>query len=94
MKTEIVPFNSPTLRYLRELILDFQISDADSIALDESLFDELALDYRENYGEPLKVPLIFLGVWIKIYDKPWIEFRKSALLIRNDPRPMLYYETE
>lgn len=94
MKTEIVPFNSTTIRYLRDLILDYQISDEDSITLYESLFDELALDYREDYGESLKVPFIFLGVWIKIYAKDGIKYGQSALLTRNDPKPMLYDEFE
>jgi hypothetical protein len=92
MKVKIVPFNLPTLKYLRDFILENQILDTDSIALDERLFDELALDYRKSYGEPLKEPFIFLGVWIKIGDRHVTEYGMEVLL-RNDPRPTLSDET-
>ena len=64
MGNKIIFLNAPTLECLRTIILENEFMD--SLAVDMKLFDELALDYRNNYAEPIKEPFIFLGVWIRM----------------------------
>lgn len=80
-------FEEPTIKYLRDFILDKGVRDTDSIALEESMFDELALDFRAVYKEPIPVPFIFLGVWIKIADRGTIKYN-HALITEDDLVPM------
>lgn len=79
-------FEKTTIKYLKDFILDNRIPDTDSIALDEKIFDELALDFRQIYKEPIPIPFIFLGVWVKIADRGTIRYNQ-ALIITDDPRP-------
>ena len=81
-----VVFQEPTVGYLRDFILDKEISDTDSIALHQRMFDELALDFRKIYGEPISQPFIFLGVCIKISDGGVIRFNE-AIITFDDPIP-------
>jgi hypothetical protein len=92
VKEKTVPFAQTTIKYLRDFILDNQISDNDSIALDVRLFDEMAVDYRRVYGEPLIEPFFFLGAWVKIADQRF-QTRPGAMIIRDDPRPLPSQDT-
>ena len=79
-------FEEATIKYLKNFILDKGVRDTDSIALHESMFDELALDYRATYNEPIPVPFVFLGVWIKIAVRDTLKYN-HALIIEDDPLP-------
>lgn len=80
-------FEKNTIKYLRDFILDKGISATDSIALHESMFDELALDFRQTYNESIPNPFVFLGIWIKIADKGDLKYNQ-VLIIENDPPPL------
>jgi hypothetical protein len=86
-------FEEPTIKYLRDFILDKGVSDNDSIAFDERMFDELTLDFRNSYDEPIPEPFIFLGVWIKIADRGALK-PNQALIIQNDPAPIPNQEVQ
>jgi len=79
-------FKQATISYLRDFILSNNVTENDSISLNQHTFDELALDYRHTYGEPLTTPFIFLNVWIKIAPTAY-PFSSYATITRNDPKP-------
>lgn len=80
-------FERPTIKYLKTFILVHELGISESILLDEGMFDELALDYRANYHEPIPQPFVFLNVWIKIAASSTVGFNQ-ALIVKGDPRPM------
>ena len=84
-------FKEPTIGYLRNFILDNHVECTDSIAIDVRMFDELALDYRNTYKEPIQIPFVFLNVWIKIADRGMIG-RNNAIITKDDPPPQLQKE--
>lgn len=62
------------------------ISEQYSITLNDRAFDELALDYRAIYREPIPTPFIFEGVWIKMAPYSTVAFNQ-AVIITDDPHP-------
>ena len=84
--TEEPDYQKITISYLKNFILDNNVSENDSISLDQKMFDELALNFRETYKEPIKVPFIFLGVWIKISDENRVRLRRPVVT-KNDQPP-------
>lgn len=85
-ETRKISFREPSVGYLRDFILDKEISDADSIALDELMFDEIALDFRKVYNEPISMPFIFLGVWVKSVNYETGSYN-TAIITFDDPIP-------
>jgi hypothetical protein len=81
-------FREATISYLRNFILDNHINDTSSIALKQTVFDEVALDYRHSYQQPLDEPFKFLGVWIKISSRSTIRGNEAIITI-DDPAPEL-----
>jgi hypothetical protein len=78
METKRIRFREPSIRYLKEFILDKHVFDTDSISLNEEMFDELVLEFRLEYGEPMPHPFIFLGVWVKP-DKSIIRYNEAII---------------
>ncbi|SMC94471.1 hypothetical protein [Pedobacter nyackensis] len=63
--TSIEYIGKPSIRTLRDFILDNSISENDTVLLNQIDFDELALEYRDDYKENLVVPYYLLTVLIK-----------------------------
>lgn len=78
-------FREPTISHLRDFIIRHSLSSTDSISLPEQVFDELALDYRQIYQEPMPNPFCFLGVWVKTADQSLNPGR--AIINHDDPFP-------
>ena len=85
-ETYRLAFKEPTVLYLRNFILDNNIPDTDSISLSQEMFDEIALDFRNTYKEPIHLPFIFLNVWITIADRGSIG-RNQAIITKDDTPP-------
>jgi hypothetical protein len=59
-----------TLKSLRDAILDYSISSSKAILLHPHDFDDMAVDYRNAYGVSLKLPFVFLGIYIAPSENP------------------------
>lgn len=79
-------FELPSVDYLKKFILRLGISKQDSITLNDRAFDELALDFRATFHEPIPMPFIFEGVWIKMAPYSTVAVNQ-ALIISDDPPP-------
>jgi hypothetical protein len=55
----------PSIRNLRDYILDKPVSENDTILMNQIDFDEMALEYRETYNENVPIPYYLLSVLIK-----------------------------
>lgn len=53
-----------TIQSLRYYILDYSLTENDTILLHQIDFDELALEYKETYNSSLSVPFVELGVLV------------------------------
>ncbi len=63
MKTTLYPIYI-TLNSLSEIIAEHNITENDTIYLNQVDFDELALEYREKYGDSIEIPFYHDGVMI------------------------------
>lgn len=72
-----------TVKVLRDYILDAGITDADTIMLNQADFDELALEYRNEYNEHLPFPYLLLGVLVREEAKGVVK-RGSVVVVEND----------
>ena len=53
-----------TIKYLRDFILDDSITTEDTILVHPRDFDEIIIEYRKTYEEPIRIPFILLDVLI------------------------------
>jgi hypothetical protein len=81
-----VKFEFFTIDYLKKFIAEAMVGSEDSVALNDYTFDELALDYRAIYRQPIPIPFIFQGEWIKIAPGGTV-LRSQAIITENDPHP-------
>jgi hypothetical protein len=72
-----------TVKVLRDYILDAGVTDVDTIMLNQADFDELALEYRNEYNQHLPFPYLLLGVLIREEAKGAIR-RGSVIVVEND----------
>lgn len=87
---------------LKDLILSENLSGRDTIVLNSNEFDAVVLEYREQYGESLKIPHLLLNVLIREADYDEIPrnrigiIRNDEFSIRkaNDKQPSKYYPHE
>lgn len=68
---------------LRDVILDELIGEDDTIVLNSIDFENLALDYRIQYGNSLKTPHLLLKVLIRESEVEKIPLNRIGIL-RND----------
>ena len=54
-----------TIHKLRDIILDRNLGSDDSLILNCNNFDDIVLEHRRLYNEPIKIPFYLLDVWIK-----------------------------
>ncbi len=74
-------FKEAKVKYLRDFILNNNITDSDTISLHHTVYDEIALDHRKVYGTPLVTPFFMLGILIKSADRDTIK-KDEALILR------------
>ncbi len=65
MKKTVHTIKNITIKSLRDFILDSQVTENDSISLNQVDFDNLAVEYRSAYREGIVVPYYLISVWIK-----------------------------
>lgn len=89
-----VPFGQPiTLKSLRDFILDTELTEFDTIILHQEDFDELALQFRDEYDEHLPSPYLLLGVLIREAGRE--QPRKGSLIVvENDTESIRVKEPE
>ena len=71
------------IKSLRDIILDLNLTDDDSIALHKLNFEDLVIEHREFYGESMRIPFFLLGVLIREDDKSRTPLNKLSI-IKND----------
>lgn len=65
MKKSVHYIKNLSIKSIRDFILDQGVSEGDSLALNQTNFDELVLEYRKTYQEGLQVPYYLMRVLIK-----------------------------
>ena len=94
MQREITSIGRINYLSLRNCILDRQLSDEDTIVLNQRNFDNLILEYRDLYNESMPIPHILLGVLIReADDDEQIPFN-NILIIREDTESVRYVKQE
>ncbi len=84
MKTEIRYIkNKITIKLIRNFILDFKLTENDTILLNQFDWDSILIEHRETYKESLTVPYILLGVLIKENIQQEIG-RNQVIVLKND----------
>lgn len=79
-----------TIKNLRDWIIDNPLSEGDTILLHPYTFEDLALQYREEYHTPMPEPFLLLGVLIdEAQEGRWgIEVTRGRILVlMEDDRP-------
>jgi hypothetical protein len=92
METLIKNIGEICIKSLRDAILDFGLTDSDTIVLHTLNFDDIVIEHRETYRESIKIPFVLLGVEIR-EDKEKRAFRNKILIIKNDDAPKNYRAT-
>jgi len=72
-----------SIKSLRDLILDSNLTDRDTVLLHQKDFDELAVEYRETYNESFQIPYLLLDVLIK-EDKRLTTSQGRIVVLTND----------
>lgn len=57
--------NRITIKSIRDCILDFGLTEKDTLILHSNNFDDIVLEHREIYNESFASPYLILGVLIK-----------------------------
>lgn len=83
METLIKNIGGICIKSLRDVILDFGLTDNDTIVLHTLNFDDIVIEHRETYRESIRIPFILLGVEIR-EDKEKRAYRDKILIIKND----------
>lgn len=87
-----------SLKCLKEYISEQRLTSADSIVLSQVNLDELALEYRNKYGQGIVLPFFLSEVWIKEDQDQHVPIARIEI-IKNDPQRlelenMDYIETD
>jgi hypothetical protein len=76
-----------TIKYIRDYILDNNITEHDTLIMHPADFDTLVLEYRNTYGSSIELPYYLLGVLVKPDNTTAPEQLK---VVKNDPRSITY----
>lgn len=72
-----------TIKSIRDFIIDNDLTEKDTIILNELNFDDLVLEHRETYQESMVVPFFLLSVLITT--NPTNEISLDQIkIIKND----------
>ena len=101
-KTEIKYIGKTiTYRLLRDVILDENLTENDTIILNSKNFDDVVIEYLEDYGESMTFPHLLLGVLIRENEGESIPQNRIGILkddtesAREDtPNEFEYYDGE
>lgn len=80
---EIYNIRQLSIKAIRDFILDNNLSNTDTILLNQADFDEYAYEYKETYNENLRTPFFFLHIKIQEDITGTIKPRSLGVL-RND----------
>lgn len=83
METFIKNIGEICIKSLRDAILDFRLTNNDTIVLHSLNFDDIIIEHRETYRESIRIPFILLGVEIR-EDKEKRAFRNKILILKDD----------
>lgn len=72
-----------TYKYLRDIILDENLTDSDTIILNTKNLDNIILEYLDTYNVSMTFPHLLLGVLIREADGESIPLSRIGIL-RND----------
>lgn len=78
-----------TIKTLRDYILDNDLSEEDSIVLNQINFDELALEHRKEYNEGIVYPYFILRILIKEDEDSIVPFGRIMVVHKDEQR---FYE--
>lgn len=71
-----------TIKSLRNWILDSPLDEGDTLLLHPHTFDDLALQYREDYHSAIPEPFFLLGVLIEeAYERSGITVPRDRILV-------------
>ncbi|MEO7283953.1 hypothetical protein [Gelidibacter sp.] len=73
-----------TLLLLRDLILDENLTEDDTIILNSKNFDDIVIEYLEHYGQSMTFPHLFLGVLIRETEGETIPQNKIGIIKDDD----------
>ncbi|HLK28462.1 MAG TPA: hypothetical protein VKT28_07765 [Puia sp.] len=84
MKTDELKYiKTVTIKSIRNVILDNNLTEKDTITLHKNDFDNIVLEYRQTYGIGITVPYFLLSVLIE-EDKNAEVFEGRLGIILND----------
>lgn len=84
-KTDIKsPSQRITYRLLRNIILDENLTEDDTIILNSKNLDDIILEFLKDYKESMNFPHILLGVLIREADGEKIPVNKIGILKNMD----------
>ena len=69
-----------TYRLLRDTILDENLTENDTIILNSKNFDDIVIEYLEDYGKSMTFPHLLLGVLIREKDGESIPENRIGIL--------------
>ncbi|WP_372800882.1 hypothetical protein [Lutibacter sp.] len=75
-----------TIKAIRDYILDYELSENDTILLHPTNFDDIVLEYRETFSESINLPYFLLKVWISESFNYTIPHGRIGI-IKNDKDP-------
>lgn len=75
-----------TIKALRDYILDNNLTEEDSIILNQTNFDEIVLEHRKIYNEGIIYPYFILRIHIKEDENNLVPFGRIMVLLKDRDR--------
>jgi hypothetical protein len=72
-----------SIKSIRNAILDYELTDCDTIVLNANDFDGIVIEYRNTFGVSIELPYFLIGVLID-EDKTGKVFEGRIGVIKND----------
>ena len=82
-----------TLYGIRSHILDTRLGETDTILLNPVDFDSIVLEHREEFGDSLTIPLVYLAVLLKEDLEDQVPLNRIGIL-QNDTESFRTQEVE
>ncbi|MDD2797460.1 MAG: hypothetical protein PHV20_02595 [Bacteroidales bacterium] len=89
--SETIRVSKIDLKKIREVIVEHNISELDTIYLHPNDLDYIALEYREMYNESIVFPFYLVGIFITMIDKSLI-CERTIKIERNVSFPKTIFE--
>lgn len=75
-----------TIKSLRDFILDNELTEKDTLLLNQVNFDDLVVEYRETYKESIFIPYFLLRVLIQYDNFAKIPLNRVGVIIGDNNR--------